>query len=78
MLHSLKNINMLELVLTGEDKPNGWILRKLWEFRHDSNSRIIKDTKLVDIVDEVDEVGEQEKQTSDVVPEEVIKKDESE
>ena len=68
MLHCLKNINLLESVLTGEDKPNGWILRKLWERRHGKDSKIIKDTDLVD---------QQEVQTSAVLSEEEIKKDDS-
>ncbi len=68
MLHCLKNINLLESVLTGEDKPNGWILRKLWERRHGKDSKIIKDTNLVD---------QQEEQTSAVLSEEEIKKDDS-
>ncbi len=37
MLHYLKNINLLEFVLTGQDKPNGWILRKIWELQHDND-----------------------------------------
>ncbi|WP_299875911.1 TrkA family potassium uptake protein [uncultured Cocleimonas sp.] len=41
MIHSLKNINLLEYILTGEDKPTGWVLRKLWERRHNKyNSKI--------------------------------------
>ncbi len=69
MLHCLKNINLLEFILTGEDKPTGWVLGKLWERRHGKDSKIIKDTKLVD---------QQENQTTDVLSEEEIKKDESE
>ncbi len=36
MLRVVKNINLLEAALTGEDVPAGWLFRKIYEMRHKS------------------------------------------
>ncbi|TCJ87024.1 potassium channel family protein [Cocleimonas flava] len=44
MMLCLNNINMLEYILTGEDKPSGWVLRKLWEYRKGVGATSVDDS----------------------------------